>query len=199
MQPPLITPPPSIRTSWQPRQPRGRAIPGPRRQSAQGIRLQPPADTPPPDPPPPPSIRTSWQPRQPRGRAIPGPRRQSIRLQPPLITPAPSAARPRALGQSAQGIRLQPPADNPAAVNPNILATPADNPAAVNPNILATPATPRACYPWPGRQSAQGIRLQPPPLITPLAIRTLATPAGVLSLARGVNQRKESGCNPPPR
>ena len=24
----------------------------------------------------------------------------------------------------------------------------------------------------------------------------LATPAGVLSLARGVNQRKESGCNP---
>ena len=87
---------------------------------------------------------------------------------------------------------------------------PADNPAAVNPNILATP--PRACYPWPGRQSAQGIRLQPPadnPAagsaavnrigqgVNPNILATPATPAGVLSLARGVNQRKESGCNPP--
>ena len=65
---------------------------------------------------------------------------------------------------------------------------PAD-PRRVNPNILATPATPRACYPWPAASiSAASIRTSWQPW---------QPPAGVLSLARGVNQRKESGCNPP--
>ena len=62
---------------------------------------------------------------------------------------------------------MQPPADNPAAVNPNILATPAGV------NLHGA------------RQSAQGIRLQPP-ADNPAAVNPniLATPAGVLSLAR---------------
>ena len=72
------------------------------------------------------------------------------------------------------------------------------------PLITPPPDPPRGrgrAIPGPRRQSAQGIRLQPPPADNPAAVNpnilaTLATPAGVLSLARGVNQRKESGCNP---
>ena len=81
---------------------------------------------------------------------------------------------------------MQPPADNPAAGSAAVNRIGQG----VNPNILATP---RACYPWPGRQSAQGIRLQPPlitPAPDPLRGRGRAIPG------QGVNQRKESGCNP---
>ena len=92
---------------------------------------------------------------------------------------------------------MQPPADNPAAGSAAVNRIGQG----VNPNILATPATPRACYPWPAASiSARN------PVATPRRIRRRrqsehpgnpGNPAGVLSLARGVNQRKESGCNPP--
>ena len=69
---------------------------------------------------------------------------------------------------------MQPPADNPAAGSAAVNRIGQG----VNPNILATP---RACYPWPGRQSAQGIRLQPP------ADNPAAGSAAVNRIGQGVN------------
>ena len=136
---------------------------------------------------------------------------------------------------------MQPPADNPAAANPNILATPlqpaekqpkrlrnppgvqsrrqrrnpvakppADNPAEnLSPfsKSCAKPRQPRGrCNPGPRRkmfihrilQVANPPRITPPPSISEIIRKYPGNPAGVLSLASGVNQRnRNSGCNQP--
>ena len=110
----------------------------------------------------------------------------------PNILATPRACYPWPGRQSAQEIRLQPPGGSAAAANRIGQG--------VNPNILATPAGVNL---HGARQSAQGIRLQPPLITPPPSIRTSwqprqpRQPRGRAIPGQGVNQRKESGCNPP--